>query len=107
MAFSSKKDRRPFPFGAFLRKFDWMNAPVSECTKGGNALVDPRPERKVLTSFEDQIPHDQTRHQVKPGIIGHICYSYGAGVRDARHTRLYALALEHSTRSLYPLDYRY
>ncbi len=93
--FSSRRDTRTFPFGAFMRKIRLDELPqFLNVLRGEMSLVGPRPERRVFTrKFEEQIPHYANRHVVRPGITGYaqICYPYGAGARDARHKLMYDL----------------
>ncbi len=94
-AFSSKHDSRTFAFGAFMRKVRLDELPqLLSVLKGEMSLIGPRPERRVFTQvFEEEIPHYQERHIIKPGITGYaqICYPYGAGLQDARHKLMYDL----------------
>lgn len=103
--FSSRRDTRTFPFGAFMRKIRLDELPqFLNVLRGEMSLVGPRPERRVFTQkFEEQIPHYANRHVVRPGITGYaqICYPYGAGAKDARHKLMYDLYyIEHWTLSL-------
>jgi lipopolysaccharide/colanic/teichoic acid biosynthesis glycosyltransferase len=93
--FSRKRDRRTFPYGAFMRATRIDELPqLLNVLRGDISLIGPRPERRVFTeSFEEIIPHYSQRHVVKPGITGYaqIRYGYGAGARDARHKLMYDL----------------
>ncbi|MDQ1087560.1 MULTISPECIES: sugar transferase [unclassified Siphonobacter] len=93
--FSSKKDKRVFRYGAFMRATRIDELPqLLSVFRGEISLVGPRPERRVFTeSFEEVIPHYSTRHLIKPGITGYaqVMYPYGAGAKDARHKLMYDL----------------
>lgn len=93
--FSSKNDNRIFSYGKFMRRTRIDELPqLMNIVKGELSLIGPRPERKVFTeTFEEEIPHYNERHAVKPGISGYaqVMYSYGSGVNDARHKLMYDL----------------
>lgn len=94
-AFSSRHDKRVFPFGATMRATRMDELPqLLNVLRGELSLIGPRPERRVFTeSFDECIPHYASRHVVKPGITGYaqIRYPYGVGVRDARQKLMYDL----------------
>ncbi|PMD98439.1 sugar transferase [Siphonobacter sp. BAB-5405] len=93
--FSSKKDKRVFKYGAFMRATRIDELPqLLSVFRGEISLVGPRPERRIFTeSFEEVIPHYASRHAIKPGITGYaqVMYPYGAGAKDARHKLMYDL----------------
>ncbi len=93
--FSSKKDKRVFKYGAFMRATRIDELPqLLSVFRGEISLVGPRPERRIFTdSFEEVIPHYSSRHIIKPGITGYaqVMYPYGAGAKDARHKLMYDL----------------
>ena len=48
---------------------------------------------KVVETFVEEIPYYNQRSVVKPGISGYaqVMYTYGTGVKDARHKLMYDL----------------
>lgn len=62
--------------------------------RGEMSFVGPRPERpEFVETLEQEIPHYQVRHLVKPGITGwaQVKYEYAASVEGAREKLRYDL----------------
>jgi lipopolysaccharide/colanic/teichoic acid biosynthesis glycosyltransferase len=58
------------------------------------SFVGPRPERpEFVEELKEKVPFYDTRHQVKPGLMGwaQLQYPYGASVEDARNKLEYDL----------------
>ena len=69
---TSKDDKRCFPFGKFLRRFNLDELPqLINVLKGEMSLVGPRPERPYFAEkFREKIPRYIERQRVKCGITG-------------------------------------
>jgi sugar transferase (PEP-CTERM system associated) len=88
-------DPRITPVGRFLRKSRIDEIPqLWNVLKGDMHLIGPRPERPEFVQWlEQEIPHYQLRHNVRPGITGwaQIRYRYGSSVEDAKEKLRYDL----------------
>lgn len=88
-------DPRITPVGRFLRKSRIDEIPqLWNVLKGDMHLVGPRPERPEFVQWlEQEVPHYQLRHNVRPGITGwaQIRYRYGSSVEDAKEKLRYDL----------------
>jgi len=69
---AQKKDPRVTRVGSFLRKSHLDELPqMLNIIKGDLSLVGPRPERtEFVRELEQQIPHYNIRHIIKPGFTG-------------------------------------
>lgn len=84
---ASKRDRRMFAYGAFMRKYRIDEIPqMINVLRGEMSFVGPRPERP---EFEEDlaaaIPYYKERQMLQPGITGwaQVNYPYGASIDDA------------------------
>lgn len=84
---SSAKDTRVFPVGAFLRRFRIDEIPqLINILRGEMSFVGPRPERpEFFGQLEQSIPYYRERMLVQPGLTGwaQVKYPYGASAEDA------------------------
>jgi exopolysaccharide biosynthesis polyprenyl glycosylphosphotransferase len=69
---AKKGDDRRLKIGAFMRATNIDEVPQFwNVLKGEMSLVGPRPERpELIAKFQDEIPHYNARHTVKPGMTG-------------------------------------
>ena len=69
---AKKGDDRRLKIGAFMRATNIDEVPQFwSVLKGEMSLVGPRPERpELIARFQDEIPHYNARHSVKPGMTG-------------------------------------
>src|SRR5690554_2507213 len=85
---ASANDNRVTRVGAFIRNTRLDELPqIYNVIKGEMSIVGPRPERpEFVTELKEKIPFYDTRHYVKPGLMGwaQLKYPYGASVEDAR-----------------------
>lgn len=92
---ASKNDNRITKVGAVIRNTRLDELPqLWNVIKGDMSFVGPRPERpQFVEQLKEQIPFYNTRHQVKPGLMGwaQLKYPYGASVEDARNKLEYDL----------------
>ncbi len=65
-------DLRRLPIGAFMREWNLDELPQFwNVLAGDMSLVGPRPERpELIKKFEQEIPHYNPRHEVRPGLTG-------------------------------------
>ncbi|WP_027328156.1 TIGR03013 family XrtA/PEP-CTERM system glycosyltransferase [Marinimicrobium agarilyticum] len=92
---AQKNDNRVTKVGAFIRNTRLDELPqLYNVLKGDMSFVGPRPERpEFVRDLSEQIPFYDTRHKVKPGLMGwaQLKYPYGASVEDARNKLQYDL----------------
>lgn len=92
---AQKNDARVTKVGAFIRNTRLDELPQLYNVLGGSmSFVGPRPERpEFVTDLSAQIPFYDTRHKVKPGLMGwaQLKYPYGASVEDAKNKLQYDL----------------
>lgn len=85
---ASANDARVTRVGAFIRNTRLDEVPqLWNVIRGEMSIVGPRPERpEFVEELKEKIPFYDTRHYVKPGLMGwaQINYPYGASVEDAR-----------------------
>ena len=69
---ASRGDKRPTPFGAWLRRYSLDELPqILNVLRGEMSLVGPRPERpEFVEQFRREIPGYMQKHLVKAGITG-------------------------------------
>jgi len=92
---AQKNDARVTRVGAFIRNTRLDELPqLYNVLAGSMSFVGPRPERpEFVTDLSQQIPFYDTRHKVKPGLMGwaQLKYPYGASVEDAKNKLQYDL----------------
>lgn len=92
---AQKNDARVTRVGAFIRNTRLDELPqLYNVFAGHMSFVGPRPERpEFVTDLGKQIPFYDTRHKVKPGLMGwaQLKYPYGASVEDAKNKLQYDL----------------
>jgi len=92
---AKKNDARVTRVGAFIRNTRLDELPqLYNVLAGHMSFVGPRPERpEFVTDLAMQIPFYETRHKVKPGLMGwaQLKYPYGASVEDAKNKLQYDL----------------
>lgn len=92
---AQKNDARVTRVGAFIRNTRLDELPqLYNVLAGQMSFVGPRPERpEFVTDLAQQIPFYDTRHKVKPGLMGwaQLKYPYGASVEDAKNKLQYDL----------------
>ncbi|WP_336366676.1 TIGR03013 family XrtA/PEP-CTERM system glycosyltransferase [Marinobacter sp. C2H3] len=85
---ASANDNRVTRVGAFIRNTRLDELPqIYNVIRGEMSIVGPRPERpEFVSELREKIPFYDTRHYVKPGLMGwaQLKYPYGASVDDAR-----------------------
>ena len=85
---ASANDNRVTRVGAFIRNTRLDELPqIYNVIKGEMSIVGPRPERpEFVSELKEKIPFYDTRHYVKPGLMGwaQLKYPYGASVEDAK-----------------------
>lgn len=85
---ASQNDSRVTRVGAFIRNTRLDELPqLWNVIKGEMSFVGPRPERpEFVEQLKEQVPFYNTRHYVKPGLMGwaQLNYPYGASIEDAR-----------------------
>ena len=85
---ASANDDRVTRVGAFIRNTRLDELPqIYNVIKGEMSIVGPRPERpEFVSELREKVPFYDTRHYVKPGLMGwaQLKYPYGASVEDAR-----------------------
>ena len=90
-----KNDKRITFIGRILRKTRIDELPqLISVLKGEMSLIGPRPERPEFNILlENQIPHYNLRHLVKPGLSGwaQVNYPYGSSYKDANNKLSYDL----------------
>lgn len=92
---AKKNDARVTRVGAFIRNTRLDELPqLYNVIVGEMSFVGPRPERpEFVVDLAKQIPFYETRHKVKPGLMGwaQLKYPYGASVEDAKNKLQYDL----------------
>ncbi|NWO05227.1 MAG: TIGR03013 family PEP-CTERM/XrtA system glycosyltransferase [Alteromonadaceae bacterium] len=85
---ASANDNRITRVGAFIRNTRLDELPqIYNVLRGDMSFVGPRPERpEFVAELTRLIPYYDTRHYVRPGLMGwaQLKYPYGASIEDAR-----------------------
>jgi lipopolysaccharide/colanic/teichoic acid biosynthesis glycosyltransferase len=85
---AAANDSRVTRVGTFIRNTRLDELPqLYNVLRGEMSFVGPRPERpEFVSELAEKIPFYDTRHYVKPGLMGwaQLNYPYGASVEDAR-----------------------
>ncbi|MGM0953186.1 MAG: TIGR03013 family XrtA/PEP-CTERM system glycosyltransferase [Pseudomonadota bacterium] len=85
---ASANDNRVTRVGAFIRNTRLDELPqIYNVIRGDMSFVGPRPERpEFVAELNEKIPYYDTRHYVRPGLMGwaQLKYPYGASIDDAR-----------------------
>lgn len=85
---AAANDNRITRVGAFIRNTRLDELPqLWNVVKGEMSIVGPRPERpEFVEELKEKVPFYDTRHYVKPGLMGwaQLNYPYGASIEDAR-----------------------
>ena len=85
---ASANDNRVTRVGAFIRNTRLDELPqIYNVIRGDMSFVGPRPERpEFVAELKEKIPFYDTRHYVRPGLMGwaQLNYPYGASIEDAR-----------------------
>lgn len=85
---ASANDNRVTRVGAFIRNTRLDELPqIYNVIRGDMSFVGPRPERpEFVAELKEKIPYYDTRHYVRPGLMGwaQLKYPYGASIEDAR-----------------------
>lgn len=93
--YAQVRDSRITRVGHIIRHFRIDEIPQTlNVLRGDMSFVGPRPERpEFVATLEQEIPHYQARHLVKPGITGwaQVRYEYAASVEGAREKLRYDL----------------
>jgi sugar transferase (PEP-CTERM system associated) len=88
-------DNRVTRVGAFIRNTRLDELPqILNVLKGEMSFVGPRPERpEFVKSLVEQLPLYDSRHRVKPGLMGwaQLKYAYGASMDDAANKLVFDL----------------
>ncbi len=92
---ASKGDSRVTRVGAFIRNTRLDELPqLYNVFRGDMSFIGPRPERpEFVADLSWEIPFYDSRHLVKPGLMGwaQLKYPYGASVKDAEEKLRYDL----------------
>ena len=92
---AQKNDSRVTRVGAFIRNTRLDELPqLYNVIRGDMSFVGPRPERpEFVKELSEKIPFYDTRHRVKPGLMGwaQLKYPYGASQEDAKGKLRYDL----------------
>lgn len=92
---AQKNDARITRFGHFIRNTRIDELPqLYNVLRGDMSFIGPRPERpEFVCDLVTKIPYYETRHRVKPGLMGwaQLKYPYGASVDDAAQKLRYDL----------------
>lgn len=104
---AQKNDSRVTRVGAFIRNTRLDELPqLYNVLSGSMSFVGPRPERpEFVSELAREIPFYDTRHKVKPGLMGwaQLKYPYGASVEDAKNKLQYDLYYTKNHSSLMDL----
>ena len=92
---AQQNDVRVTRVGKFIRDVRLDELPqIYNVLRGEMSFIGPRPERpEFVESFIEKIPFYDSRHVVRPGLMGwaQLCYPYGASEEDAEQKLRYDL----------------